>query len=199
MMKFNILVIMLLCIFSFGYAQENKQLKSTISTDVGSYRNRYFYPLTNVIYTTTFKNDLLFSARFRSYGTLFYYSKTAYDLTPILEYKWLDKSTWKLYTGIGFNLRLRLDRDSRGNQASSLEPIVSISPYFRNAKWVIKSPLWTQFYVNGIGVTILPQINFSLTEKWSVFGRYEFSFIQQYKTSNRQFQQDCFVGIQKNF
>lgn len=182
-----------------GYAQEKKQLKSTISTDVGSYRNRYLYPITNVIYTSSFKNDFLFYTRIRSYGTLFYYSKTAYDLTPILEYKWMDKCTWKLYAGIGVDLRLRLDKDIRGDQKSSLEPIVSICPYFYKSKWIIKSPLWTRFYTNGIGVTLLPEIHYFFNQKWGVYGRYEFSYFQQYTLTNNQLQQDCFVGIQKNF
>jgi hypothetical protein len=199
MMKFNSLVILLLCIFSLGYTQEMKQLKSTISTDIGSYRNRYIYPITNVIYTTSYRNDLLFSARIRSYGTLFYFSKTAYDLTPILEYKWIDKAAWRLYAGIGVDLRLRLDNDSRGTQASSLEPLVSIFPYFSKTKWMIKSPLWTRFYTNGIGVTLLPEIHYFFNQKWGVYGRYELSYFQQYNTTNNQFHQDCFVGIQKNF
>ena len=197
MMKFNSLVTMLLCTISLSYAQEEQQSKSTISTDFGSYRNRYLYPITNVTYATSLRNELLFSARIRSYGTLLYFSKTAYDITPILEYKWVDKSAWKLYTGIGADLRLRLDKDSRGTQASSMEPLVTVTPYFYKTKWILKTPLWTRFYTNGIGFTLLPEIKYQFHSGWSVYGRYELSYLTNYQKDNYQFQRDCFIGIQK--
>ena len=197
MMKFKSLVTTLLCIISLSYAQEKQQGKSTISTDFGSYRNRYLYPITNVTYTTSLRNELLFSARIRSYGTLFYFSKTAYDITPILEYKWVDKSVWKLYAGIGADLRLRLEKDRRGTQVTSMEPLVAISPYFYRSKWILKTPLWTRFYTNGIGFTLLPEIKYQFHVKWSMYGRYELSYFSNYQQDNYQFQRDCFIGIQR--
>ena len=135
-------------VISFSHAQENKQLKSTISTDFGSYRNRYLYPITNIIYTTSLRNELLFYSRIRSYGTLFYFSKTAYDITPILEYKLLNKTTCKLFVGIGSDMRIRLEKDSRGTQVSSIEPLVSINTSFHQTNWILNTPLWTRLYNN---------------------------------------------------
>lgn len=198
MMKFKSLVTKLLCIISLSYAQEKQQCKSIISTDFGSYRNRYLYPITNVTYTTSLRNELLFSARIRSYGTLFYFSKTAYDITPILEYKWVDKSVWKLYAGIGADQRLRFEKDKRGTQVSSMEPIVSISPYFRKPKWIFTAPLWSRFYNNGVGFTLLPEIKYKLYTLWYIYGRYEISFLTNYRSTNYQFQRDCFIGIQRS-
>jgi hypothetical protein len=196
-MKINSLVMMLLCIISLSYAQEKQQVKSTISTDFGSYRNRYLYPITNVTYTNSLRKELLFSARIRSYGTLFYFSKTAYDLTPIIEHSLINNSNWKLYAGLGADLRLRLEKDRRGTQATSMEPLLSISPYFYRSKLIFKTPLWTRFYTNGIGFTLIPEIKYQFHSQWSVYGRYELSYFTNYQQDNYQFQRDCFIGIQK--
>ena len=197
MIKFSLFIQLLLCVFSICYSQENQLGKSTMSTDFGSYRNRYLYPITNLKYTTSIKNDWLVSVRVRSYGTLFYFSKTAYDITPMIEYKVIDRQTWKLYTGIGSDVRLRFEKDIRGTQESSVEPMLSISPYFYKKQWVFNSPLWTRIYSNGIGLTILPEIKYQFHPSWCVYGRYELSYFTVYRTDNSQVQRDCFIGIQR--
>lgn len=179
------------------YSQENQWDKSTISTDFGSYRNRYLYPITHLKYTSSVWKEYRLTFRVRSYGTLYYFSKTAYDITPMIEYKLIDRQNWKIYAGVGSDVRLRFEKDKRGTQQSSIEPIISISPYFYKTKWTFNSPLWTRIYSNGIGLTILPEIHYQFDYQWSVFGRYELSYFAMYRTNNYQFRQDCFIGIQK--
>jgi hypothetical protein len=192
------LIYILLTVFSLqGWTQNTP--KSSISIDFGSFRNRYLYPITNIRFQSSAKENFTYTLRLRSYGTLYFFSQTAYDFTAIGEYKLISKNSFALTSGVGFNTRIRLDKDKRGAQENSIEPILAITPKFQWKKFNFNIPLWTQFYVNGIGLTLLPEIHYFFNQKWSVYGRYELSYLQQYNATNHQFQQDCFVGIQKIF
>ena len=72
---------------SFGQEADNLS-KHQLSLGFGSFRNHYLYPMTDLKYNSPLlkKVNLIFSARLRSYGTLFFYSKSSYDFTPLAEY-----------------------------------------------------------------------------------------------------------------
>lgn len=74
-MKKCVLVIFMSVLLLPLWAQHNGH---SLSVDFGSYRNRYVYPITNIQYTSPVIEGLNLrgTARLRSYGTWFFYSKT---------------------------------------------------------------------------------------------------------------------------
>ena len=197
--------VLFLCflIGNFIHAQEENALKkNTISVDFGSLRNRYIYPKTDINFTTALIKSSAFrvSARLRSYGTLYFFSKTAYDITPLLEY-YSSKTKKPLYfsAGIGLDARIRLVNDSRSTTTSSAEPLVNIAIHGNYKKVSYSVPLWTRWYTNGMSYAILPQINWELNEKNALFVRYEMNYLRISKNVSREWSQDVFLGFTLNF
>ena len=187
---------------NFIHAQEQNSLsKNTISVDFGSLRNRYIYPKTDIIFTSSLIKSSAFrvSARLRSYGTLYFFSKSAYDVTPLVEY-YFSKTEKPLYfsAGIGLDTRIRLVNDSRSTATSSAEPLVSIAIHGNYKKVSYSLPLWTRWYTNGMSYAILPQINWELNEKNVLFVRYEMNFLRISKNVSNEWNQDVFVGLKRS-
>jgi hypothetical protein len=188
---------------SFIHAQEQNSLKkNTISVDFGSLRNRYIYPKTDISFTTALikSTTFRFSTRFRSYGTLYFFSKSAYDVTPLVEY-YFSKTEKPIYfsAGIGLDARIRLINDIRSTATSSAELLVSIAIHGNYKKVSYSVPLWTRWYTNGISYTILPQINWELNEKNALFIRYEMNYLRISKNVSSEWSQDVFFGFTLNF
>ena len=201
------------CIIALGMcpsiiAQEkNIFTNHQVSVDVGSYRNRYFYPITNVQYSSPLftKANLKFSARLRSYGTLFFYSADAYDVTPLVEYFFSppapgislnsDALRFSFSAGIGADARVRLVRDIRSDAVSSVEPLLSVTLRGDSHKISFQAPLWTRLYVNGISFMVLPEVSYRIAEGYSVFLRYELGYLLPYQSTTREWRQDVFIGI----
>ena len=187
---------------NFIHAQEQNSLsKNTISVDFGSLRNRYIYPKTDIIFTSSLIKSSAFrvSARLRSYGTLYFFSKSAYDVTPLVEY-YFSKTEKPLYfsAGIGLDTRIRLVNDSRSTATSSVEPLLSLALHGNYKKVSYSLPLWTRWYSNGMAYTILPQINWNLSEKNALFVRYEMNFLRISKNVSKEWNQDVFVGLKRS-
>ena len=187
---------------NFIHAQEQNSLsKNTISVDFGSLRNRYIYPKTDIIFTSSLIKSSAFrvSARLRSYGTLYFFSKSAYDVTPLVEY-YFSKTEKPLYfsAGIGLDTRIRLVNDSRSTATSSVEPLLSLALHGNYKKVSYSLPFWTRWYSNGMAYNILPQINWNLSEKNALFVRYEMNFLRISKNVSNEWNQDVFVGLKRS-
>ena len=187
---------------NFIHAQEQNALKkNTISVDFGSLRNRYVYPKTDISFTSSLIKSSAFrvSARLRSYGTLYFFSKSAYDVTPLVEY-YFSKTEKPLYfsAGIGLDTRIRLVNDSRSTSTSSVEPLLSLALHGSYKKVSYSLPFWTRWYSNGMAYNILPQINWNLSEKNALFVRYEMNFLRISKNVSNEWNQDVFVGLKRS-
>ena len=130
-MKKHLTIIIFTYILHPVFGQEKDNLsKHQLSVDFGSFRNRYLYPITNLKYSSPLlqKVNLKFSTRLRSYGTLFFYSKSSYDFTPLVEY-YFTKTIKRIYfsAGVGLDTRIRLVNDERSDATSSAEPLISLS------------------------------------------------------------------------
>jgi hypothetical protein len=194
---FTLGILALTCFPLFGQ-EEITLSKHILSVDFGSYRNRYLYPITNINYSAPEieKINIRFSARLRSYGTLFFYSKSAYDFTPIAEYFFTDRSKpVYLSAGLGIDARIRMVNDERSEAEHSAEPLISLAAHGNYTKFSFNTPLWTRFYSNGISFTILPQAAWKAGEQLSVFLRYELSYLSIYKVLSHEWRRDCFIGL----
>ena len=185
------------------FSQESSAFSQhELSVDFGSLRNRYVFPMTDIRYKTPVlsKIPLQFSVRMRSYGTLFFVTKTAYDFTPIAEYVFKkESSAYYFIAGLGLDARLRFVNDSRSTVTSSVEPLIVLSANGNFEKWNFCAPLWTRFYSNGIAFTILPEASYKFNEKIGVFARYEWSLLSLYDAKSYEWRRDLFVGVSFNF
>jgi hypothetical protein len=196
MKKYLSIILFSICQSSFGQ-EKNSFSNHQLSVDFGSFRNRYLYPITDIQYSSHVfqKVNLKFSARLRSYGTLYFYSKSAYDFTPLAEY-YFTKTIKPLYfsAGIGLDTRIRIINDDRSEATSSAEPIISMTLHGNFKKLSFNAPLWTRFYSNGISFTLLPEAFFQIGRRFSIFVRYELSYLTIYKASTHEWRQDNFIG-----
>lgn len=180
----------------FGQEKDNLS-RHQLSVDFGSFRNRYLYPITDLKYNSPIlkKVNLKFSGRLRSYGTLFFYSKSSYDFTPLAEY-YFTKTIKPIYfsAGVGLDTRIRLVNDERSEARSSAEPLISLAIHGNYKKLSFNAPLWTRFYSNGISFSLLPESSFQIGNRFSLFLRYELSYLSVYKVSTHEWRQDSFIG-----
>jgi len=180
----------------FGQEKDNLS-RHQLSVDFGSFRNRYLYPITDIKYSSPIlkKVNIKFSARLRSYGTLFFYSKSSYDFTPLAEY-YFGKAIKPFYfsAGVGLDTRIRLVNDERSEARSSAEPLISLAIHGNYKKLSFDAPLWTRFYSNGISFSLLPEASYQIGKRFSIFLRYELSYLSVYKVSTHEWRQDYFIG-----
>jgi hypothetical protein len=198
---FSLSLLTLLSFSSIG--QEADALSQhQLSLDMGSLRNRYFYPMTDVRYSSPLlsKLNLKITARLRSYGTLFIFTKSAYDFTAIVEH-YFSSEVRPVYfsAGLGVDARIRLVHDERSSATSSVEPLVSVALHANRNRFSFSLPVWTRFYSNGISVASLPEVHYSAGKRFSVFLRYEISFLTIYRESVHEWRRDSFVGVQVYF
>jgi hypothetical protein len=184
------------------FSQEaERDFKQQLSFSFGSFRNLYLYPITDIEYASPFlkKVNVRFSGRIRSYGTLFFYSKIAYDITPVADY-YFSRKVKPVYfsAGLGLDIRLRLVNDERSEAVNSAEPLLSFAFHSKYKKLIAHVPLWTRFYSNGISFSLLPQVSYVLSERFSVFVRYELSLLSIYGASTHEWRRDCFIGTRFN-
>jgi len=197
-MKKNFTTILLVLILQPLFGQENDNLsRHQLSVDFGSFRNRYLYPITDIQYHSPIlkKGNLKFSGRLRSYGTLFFYSKSSYDFTPLAEY-YFGKTIKPFYfsAGVGLDTRIRLVNDIRSEATTSAEPVISLTVHGNHEKLSFDAPLWTRFYSNGLSFSLLPEASYQIGKRFSLFLRYELSYLSVYKVSTHEWRQDCFIG-----
>jgi len=197
-MKKSIFMLLFCFIGYIGQSQYKNSVENhQISIDFGSFRNRYLFPINDIRYSSPVfsKLNLRLSARIRSYGTLYFYSKIAYDITPIAEY-FFNKTIKTVYfsVGAGMDTRIRLVRDERSHERSSAEPLISLAIHGNHKRLSWTAPLWTRFYSNGIAFTLMPELSYSLNHRFAVFFRYEASILNIYKVSPSEYRQDIFIG-----
>ncbi len=194
------IVLVLFVIISVGKiaAQETNSFAThRISADFGSYRNRYLYAITDLRYHSPLakKQPVAVSARLRSYGTLFFFSKSAYDITPQVSYFFTrEPGPFFLSAGAGLDARIRLSNDERSDAVSSAEPLVFVTAHSAWKKLRADVPLWTRFYSNGISFSLQPEVAWQFSPRIAAFARYEWSYLRVYKNSASEWRRDCFVG-----
>jgi hypothetical protein len=191
-----ILLLLIICPLSYGQ-EKNIFSNHQLSVDLGSYRNRYLYPITDLEYGSPVirKINVRLSLRLRSYSTLYFFSKSAYDITPLAEY-YFTKAVKPIYfsAGIGLDARIRLVHDNRSAAGSSAEPLVSLTFHGNYKRFFFDMPLWTRFYSNGISFALLPEASVQISKRFSILIRYELSFLDIYRASVHEWRQDCFTG-----
>ena len=190
-----IIVIFIACQSSFSQ-EKGFLLNQQLSVDFGSFRNRSLYPITDIKYRAGIFNNisLKFSVRLRSYGTLYFFSKSAYDFTPLAEYTFTNNRNVNLSAGMGLDARIRLVNDDRSEAKSSIEPLISISLHSSYKRFFLQVPLWTRFYSNGISFALLPQLYFQSGEKLLFFLRDESTYLSLFKSSTHEWTNDIFLG-----
>jgi hypothetical protein len=174
------------------------QSSPSFSMDWGSYRNRYLYPISQVRYTTPEwqKWPIQFQIRLRSYGSWYLFSKSAYDLSPQLEYLFHPKSTsFSASLGVGLDTRIRLVQDERSNAKHSAEPMLISSLQFHRPGITFTFPTWLRLYSNGMAYTVLPECSLNLNARIQATFRYELSYLKLYNYSTHEWRRDCFVGL----
>ncbi|MCF6366264.1 MAG: hypothetical protein L3J35_08690 [Bacteroidales bacterium] len=181
------------------FGQEGNVLqKHQLDFDFGSYRNRYLYAVTDLKYISPLsrKANLNYSVRIRSYGTLFFYSKSAYDFTPFINYYFTNPIKPIYFSiGLGVDTRIRLVNDIRSEATTGAEPIISTTIHgdIKNASFNLS--LWTRFYSNGSSFNLLPEFSYKIGSKISLFIRYELNYLKVYGISAHKWKQDSFFGM----
>jgi hypothetical protein len=185
------------------FSQENPVFSQhELSVDFGSLRNRYVFPMTDFRYKTPALPNipLQFSLRMRSYGTLFFLSKTAYDFTPIAEYVFKNEnSAFYFNVGLGLDTRLRYVKDVRSLAKTSIEPLIVLSANGNFEHFRFKVPFWSRFYSNGLAFTVLPEVTYQINNKFGVFSLYEWTLLSLYGSKSHEWRRDLFIGISFNF
>ncbi len=188
----------------FFCPQQSKALDLShheILYDIGSYRTRYAYAMSNLIYHSPSLKHLpiRLNAQLRAYGTFFLINKTAYDITPIAEYFYPEKIAQGYFSsGLGLDIRIRLLRDVRGHIDNSAEPLWSLAYTTEYKKYSGNISLWTRFYENGISFSLRPQI-FYQWQAFALYARYEINYLQLYDYPVHEWTRDSFLGISWQF
>ncbi len=199
-MKKYIVIFLFILIRLLSFAQDkNSFADHQLSFDFGSFRNNYLFAITDIKYSSPVlkKFNIKFSTRLRSYGTLYFYSKSAYDITPLAEY-YFTKAIKPFYfsAGVGLDTRIRIVKDERSEATSSAEPLICFAAHIYYKKLSFYSPLWTRFYSNGVSFSLLPEMHYRFGKSFSIFARYELSYLSVYKQSSHEWRQDNFIGTQ---
>jgi hypothetical protein len=190
-------LVLLLCLLFTGTAfAQTTPARASLSLDFGSMRNRYLYPINNLRFESgdVGKLPLRISARLRCYGTWVLFSKDAYDLTPLAEWRF-GKGQWQFAAGAGFEARLRLVNDERSQAESSVEPLVSLTGSVNHGKWAAQLPLWTRFYSNGLSLTLQPEVSYSFAQRWKCLARVETGCILLTSSPGTEWRLDSFLGV----
>lgn len=196
-MKKHIIYSFFFLFVNSSFSQKDELNNHELSIDFGSYRNRYVFAMTNINYATPLFSEfnLKASARLRSYGTLYFYSNSAYDFTPQLNYYSVKEPT-KFYfsAGIGCDVRLRFVKDERSLAVSSAEPVLQVGLHSQLTKFNFHLPIWSRFYSNGLSFTALPEVNFQVSKQIGMYLRDEVSLLSIYQNGGHEWRHDIFIG-----
>lgn len=200
MKKIAITCCILMIAFS-GFTQDTLSTRE-LRFEIGSYRNKYLYPISNIKYYSNLLTNvnLNFSTELRCYGSWYIIHEDAYDLTPIVQYYFTNEaSPFNASAGVGLNARLRMVNDVRSEAESSVEPLVNISLYSYVKQCTFHIGNWARFYANGIAYTFLPEFNYTFDNGFGIVCRYELTYLKIYNTDVNDWQRDCFFGVNYHF
>lgn len=195
----NMLIVFLLMVSGISNAQEKMQSQKSIAFDIGSWRNRYWYPISEF----QFRNDELFEsnwaaeARYRSYGSWFLTGVKSVDVTLIGKNKIRFPQPGTLFwIGAGVDIRLRNNNDERSAEVNSAEPLFMLE-WAKNItpKFHLRVPFWSRWYSNGMSLTLLPTAEFYLNERWGLFTRFEGSWLNIRHQKDSEWRKDLFFGL----
>jgi len=195
----NVFIVFLVMFSCISNAQENTLGQKSLAFDIGSWRNRYWYPISEL----QFRNDEMFKsnwgaeARYRSYGSWFLNGVKSIDVTLIGKNKIrFPQPGTHLWIGAGVDIRLRNFNDERSAEVNSAEPLFMMEwKKIINPKFHLRIPLWSRWYSNGMSLSLLPTAEFYLNERWGVFTRFEGSLLNIYHQKDSEWRKDLFFGL----
>jgi hypothetical protein len=184
------------CIVS---AQENLHGDKSISFDFGSWRNRYWYPISDL----QFRNNELFKSywgidmRFRSYGSWFLTGLKSMDFTMIGKLEFIQPNPGsRFWIGVGVDVRLRNNNDVRSSEVNSAEPLLMMEWQKEFGKnFVLRVPLWSRWYSNGMSLTLLPAAEYNMNKRWCLFTRFEGTWLNIRHQKDSEWRRDLFFGL----
>jgi hypothetical protein len=200
----SLLLIIGILLFSTGHAQmvvEGRTKTSRkIGIAIGSIRNRYPYPVTDLIIKAPVLTDRIgLYTRFRAYGIRSFANGHDYDLTAHMTYSWETKMGLITYAGAGTEIMLRFQNDDRSQATSGVQPMLVFGIKHLAMRSRIDIPFWTKFYANGFSVSILPEPAYQLTERFDIFLRPEVTFLAFYNGNGHEWRYDVMLGVHYNF
>lgn len=198
-MKSFLLTILVCLLSTTCFAQLDTSNKAQYGFGFGSLRDRYPYPITDFLYTSKMKKDFRIAVRLRSYGLASIFNGKDYDLSATMDYYKKLSPFVVLYGGLGAELMLRLNKDSRSQAENGVQPIVKIGVQATRKRFTGYLPIWTRFYSNGISFCLMPELRFQAGTRITLFGRYEQTLLQFYSYPLNEWRHDAFVGMYVRF
>lgn len=200
-MKSLLLVCFLLLIKEINAQQHSVQTRNQLSFDIGISPIPTIRTNSTIIFKTSIHKHLIYSARLRSYNTYYFFSNQAYSFSPQIEYFMHNTfSKYNFLVGIGLEQQITL-RDNSNNigSSTSTHPLITgtIMGSISCLRYQIQDRM--TFSKEGIGMIILPEIDYRTGDNLSIYVRYEIGF---YKLDNfpiHELKQHFFVGIQAMF
>lgn len=182
------------------HAQEKVRYERKAGIAIGSLRNRYPYPVTDLLFNTgIIRSRLQIYSRLRAYGIRSIFGGHNYDVTVYGIAHWSITSETDFYAGGGAELMLRLNNDDRSQATSGVQPLLVMGMNCNKSKFGFNLPIWTRLYANGISVSALPETSYSIGQHFELFLRFELSYLAVYGGASHEWRYDSMVGAYYKF
>lgn len=189
----------LLLLAAKAEAQADTTGQPVFGIGLGSLRNRYPYPVTDLQFLSgKMAQHYRVSARLRSYGIRSIANGRNYDLTLTADYVTHPLPSVNIHIGAGTDIRLRFNNDVRSEAQTSAEPLLKISGIWSYKRSAVALPCWTRLYSNGAGITLMPEYACSLNRRWALFARVEISWLKIYGSAH-EWRYDSMIGCNYRF
>ncbi len=181
--------------------QHSVQTKNQLCFDIGLSKTNKQYPNTTINFKTALHDNFIYSIRIRSYNTFYFYSNSAYDISPQVEYFMHHTlSKYNFLVGFGVEAQYNLkDKFRNTNSNLSIKPMVSatVMGSIRCLRYQIQS----RFTLNDhkIGVLLLPEVAYRGGNNYSIFTRYELGVCKLDNFPLNELKQTFFIGVQWMF
>jgi hypothetical protein len=200
-MKSLIIVYLFLCIGSIKAQQHSVQTKNQLSFDVGICPTPTIKTSSTLTFKTALHHHIIYSIRLRSFNTYYFYSKSAYLVSPQVEFFLHNNfSKFNFLVGVGFENQVTLNDKSRNiNSSSYSKPLITAT--FMGSFHCLRYQVQDRITItkDGIGMTLLPEIVYRAGDNYSIYIRYELGMCKRDNFPTSVFKQHLFVGVQLMF
>lgn len=201
-MKTLIIVVMICFLNTITQAQQHSvQTRNQLCSDFGVSQSPIKQPNTTLTFKTSLHDHFIYSVRLRSFNTYYFISKSAYSVSPQVEYFIHNTlSKYNFLVGVGFENQITLNDNVRNINASSLtKPLITatIMGSIRCLRYQIQDRI--TFSKEGIGMTLLPEIAYRAGDNYSIYARYEVGMCKLDNFPIHELKQHLFVGLQFMF
>jgi hypothetical protein len=180
---------------NIGMPKPNKR----IGLAVGSIRNRYPYPITDLCFNSmlNYRSNISVYSRLRAYGIRSFANGHDYDFISHACYEFgSDSSAVTFYAGGGMEVMLRFQGDDRSQATSGVQPMMVLGLMKGTSSGLyVNFPLWTKFYANGYSVSAVPEFGYQLSKKFDLFLRPELSYLGFYQGGAHEWRYDVLLGF----